>query len=102
MDGSPILDIKPYLPSFDRIENAIVPQWVMNEASLREVRFSDESLQELERLQDHFIYYKTSEEMKAVLTQVLSADVLFSMQENTIMVEHIVLTSEYEKENRLL
>lgn len=61
MDGSPILDIKPYLPSFDRIENAIVPQWVMNEASLREVRFSDESLQELERLQDHFIYYKTSE-----------------------------------------
>ena len=120
MDGSPILDIKPYLPSFDRIENAIVPQWVMNEASLREVRFSDESLQELERLQDHFIYYKTSEEMKAVLTQVLSADVskrsnrrvsefefdclsgLFSMQENTIMVEPIVLTSEYEKENRLL
>ena len=34
-----------------------------------EVRFSDESLQELERLQDHFIYYKTSEEMKELVPE---------------------------------
>lgn len=26
-DGTPILDIKPYTPSFDRVENPIVPQW---------------------------------------------------------------------------
>lgn len=25
--GSPVLDIKPYTPSLDRIENIIVPQW---------------------------------------------------------------------------
>ena len=26
-DGSPVLDIKPYIPSFDRIELPKVPQW---------------------------------------------------------------------------
>lgn len=26
-DGSPVLDIKPYIPSFDRIANPKVPQW---------------------------------------------------------------------------
>lgn len=26
-DGSPVLDIKPYTPSLDRVENAVVPEW---------------------------------------------------------------------------
>lgn len=26
-DGTPVLDIKPYTPSFDRVENPIVPRW---------------------------------------------------------------------------
>lgn len=26
-DGSPIIDIKPYLPSFDRVAEPTVPQW---------------------------------------------------------------------------
>ena len=26
-DGTPVLDIKPYTPSLDRVENPIVPQW---------------------------------------------------------------------------
>jgi tRNA-Thr(GGU) m(6)t(6)A37 methyltransferase TsaA len=26
-DGSPILDIKPYLPSFDRVAESTVPEW---------------------------------------------------------------------------
>ncbi|MDF2988944.1 MAG: tRNA ((37)-N6)-methyltransferase TrmO [Eubacterium sp.] len=29
-DGSPILDIKPYTPSLDRVENSAVPQWCAN------------------------------------------------------------------------
>ena len=28
IDGTPVLDIKPYFPQFDRIENASVPEWV--------------------------------------------------------------------------
>lgn len=29
-DGTPILDIKPYTPSFDRVENPRVPVWSSN------------------------------------------------------------------------
>lgn len=28
LDGTPVLDIKPYIPEFDRIENVRVPSWV--------------------------------------------------------------------------
>lgn len=29
-DGTPVLDIKPYTPSFDRVEEPIVPDWCSN------------------------------------------------------------------------
>jgi len=28
IDGTPVLDIKPYVPIFDRIDKAIVPEWM--------------------------------------------------------------------------
>jgi tRNA (Thr-GGU) A37 N-methylase len=28
IDGTPVLDLKPYFPIFDRVDNARVPQWV--------------------------------------------------------------------------
>ena len=28
IDGTPVLDVKPYVPIFDRIESPIVPPWV--------------------------------------------------------------------------
>src|SRR5262249_40913279 len=28
LDGTPVLDIKPYIPMFDRIDNPRVPRWV--------------------------------------------------------------------------
>ncbi len=28
INGSPVLDIKPYFPQYDRVNNAIVPGWV--------------------------------------------------------------------------
>ena len=28
LDGTPVLDLKPYMPMFDRVENAIIPDWV--------------------------------------------------------------------------
>lgn len=29
-DGTPILDIKPYTPSIDRVENPLMPKWCSN------------------------------------------------------------------------
>ena len=66
-------------------------------------------------LETKYLYYNSFEEMKTVIQQVLSADVskrsdrrvsefefdclsiLFSAQDNTITIEEIVLTSEYQK-----
>ena len=28
LDGTPVLDIKPYVPLFDRVENARTPEWI--------------------------------------------------------------------------
>jgi tRNA (Thr-GGU) A37 N-methylase len=28
INGTPVLDIKPYYPQFDRVENPTVPEWV--------------------------------------------------------------------------
>jgi tRNA (adenine37-N6)-methyltransferase len=28
IDGTPVLDIKPYVPAFDRVDGATVPEWV--------------------------------------------------------------------------
>ena len=28
IDGSPVLDIKPYFPVFDRVDEAVTPEWV--------------------------------------------------------------------------
>ena len=30
LDGSPVLDIKPYLPGYDSADNARVPAWITN------------------------------------------------------------------------
>jgi tRNA-Thr(GGU) m(6)t(6)A37 methyltransferase TsaA len=29
IDGTPVLDIKPYFPAFDRVDSAHVPEWVV-------------------------------------------------------------------------
>ena len=28
LDGTPVLDIKPYMPPFDRMEDVTMPSWV--------------------------------------------------------------------------
>ena len=30
INGTPVLDIKPYLPQYDSVENAVIPQWMMD------------------------------------------------------------------------
>ncbi len=30
IDGSPVIDIKPYIPGYDSVANARVPRWIIN------------------------------------------------------------------------
>ncbi len=31
LDGTPVIDIKPYIPGYDSVENATVPKWAKHE-----------------------------------------------------------------------
>ena len=31
IDGTPVIDIKPYIPGYDSVDNANVPQWITNQ-----------------------------------------------------------------------
>lgn len=35
VDGSPVLDVKPYLPFCDSVPDAVAPSWVRDRLSLR-------------------------------------------------------------------
>ena len=92
-----------------------ISSWVEHEQQLRTVNFTENSLEQLKKLETNYLYYNSFDEMKTVIQQVLSADVskrsdrrvsefefdclsiLFSAQENSITIEEIVLTSEYQK-----
>mmetsp|Transcript_39548 Transcript_39548/g.59162 ORF Transcript_39548/g.59162 Transcript_39548/m.59162 type:complete len:230 (-) Transcript_39548:39-728(-) len=52
VDGTPCLDLKPYLPSFESIPDALVPGWVQasHEEPMMEVTWNLEALEELNSL----------------------------------------------------
>eukprot|EP01132_Coremiostelium_polycephalum_P009056 gene9056-11094_t len=47
IDGTPILDIKPYIPMYDSIQDSMVPDWVNdvgNSSEIKQVEFTEESI----------------------------------------------------------
>ena len=88
--------------------------WVGHKQELRRVSFSDEALNQLKQLENHFKFYKNAEEMEVVLREVLAADVskrsdrrlsefefdclsiLFSAKDEEIHVEQVLMTIEFE------
>ena len=85
--------------------------WVGHKQELRRVSFSDEALNQLKQLENHFKFYKNAEEMEVVLREVLAADVskrsdrrlsefefdCLSTKDEEIHVEQVLMTSEFEK-----
>ena len=67
LDGTPVLDIKPYLPYSDAVEDASGGYAVEAPEAGLEVRFSAQAREDLARLQD-------SERMRTLLHEVLALD----------------------------
>lgn len=100
------------------MNSCFISSWVEHKQELRNVTFSDDSLIQLKQLEKKYLYYDSFEEMKTVIQQVLSADVskrsdrrisefefdslsiLFSAHDNSIFIERIVLTNDYQKEKQ--
>ncbi|CAH1432656.1 unnamed protein product [Lactuca virosa] len=80
VNGTPVLDVKPYLPYCDSIKEAVVPNWVKMDDMLAvgSVDFSDDFLATLTRYWPTMVkksLYKSPEEFKSLIKQVLSWDI---------------------------
>ncbi|KAF5181782.1 tRNA (adenine(37)-N6)-methyltransferase [Thalictrum thalictroides] len=80
VDGTPVLDIKPYLPYCESIEGATVPNWVKEDNSLAvaSVHFSPEFFSSLANCwvtAEGNSLYASPDELKILIKQVLSWDI---------------------------
>ncbi|KAL9242249.1 hypothetical protein vseg_016269 [Gypsophila vaccaria] len=87
VDGTPVLDVKPYLPYCDSINESSVPDWVKGDSSLSvsSVTFSeifDSSLEKCWKLAEKSTLYASPTEMKRLIEQVLLWDIRSSIQRN--------------------
>ncbi|XP_011018134.1 PREDICTED: uncharacterized protein LOC105121265 isoform X1 [Populus euphratica] len=87
VDGTPILDIKPYLPYCDSIQGAAVPEWVMvdNMLAVASVNFSEgffSSLSDCWETAKKKSLYASPDELQCLIKQVLSWDIRSISQRN--------------------
>ncbi|XP_021655665.2 uncharacterized protein LOC110646513 isoform X2 [Hevea brasiliensis] len=87
VDGTPILDIKPYLPYCDSIQGAAVPKWVMedNMLAVASVSFSEgfsASFAHCWEIAGKKSLYASSDEFQCLIKQVLSWDIRSVSQRN--------------------
>ncbi|PIA58905.1 hypothetical protein AQUCO_00400037v1 [Aquilegia coerulea] len=80
VDGTPVLDIKPYLPYCESIEGATVPNWVKedNSLSVASVHFSPEFMSSLANCwvtAEGNSLYASPDELNILIKQVLSWDI---------------------------
>lgn len=87
VDGTPVLDVKPYLPYCDSIQGATVPKWVMedNLISVASVSFSEgfsSSLASCWPKVEKKSLYASAEEFEKLIKQVLAWDIRSLSQRN--------------------
>lgn len=81
LDGSPVLDIKPYVPYADKIDGAR-SDWAVEDSQVHPVTFSDESCKALQEHSD-------SSRLKKLITQILERDPRPTGQRRTSALEDL-------------
>ncbi|XP_061347506.1 uncharacterized protein LOC133293010 [Gastrolobium bilobum] len=87
VDGTPVLDVKPYLPYCDSIPEAAVPNWLMedNLLSVASVSFSEDftsTLKSCWMMAGKKTLYASPVEFQSLIKQVLSWDIRSLSQRN--------------------
>ncbi|KAK7291905.1 hypothetical protein RIF29_07448 [Crotalaria pallida] len=87
VDGTPVLDVKPYVPYCDSIEEAVVPNWLMedNLLTVASVSFSEDFPSALENcwtISEKKSLYASPVEFQNLIKQVLSWDIRSLSQRN--------------------
>eukprot|EP01080_Neovahlkampfia_damariscottae_P004393 gene4393-7768_t len=77
IDGTPIIDIKPYIPKYDSIqkgEEVKIAKWIESPSKLTKVEFKEESIDTLKSCIKKLEYFDSLEEIMEAITQVLQLD----------------------------
>ncbi|XP_011623810.2 uncharacterized protein LOC18435423 isoform X1 [Amborella trichopoda] len=90
VDGTPVLDIKPYLPYSDSIKGATVPEWLEEECNAKALAVSTvdfspsffESLSLCWATMEKQSFYSSPSELQCLIEQVLSWDIRSFSQQN--------------------
>ncbi|GAM28109.1 hypothetical protein SAMD00019534_112850, partial [Acytostelium subglobosum LB1] len=79
IDGTPILDVKPYIKHYDSVEEAINPAWTLTPTvpPLKEVRILPEADEQLQALVNKKIlkFYDNFDDIRLAIMQVLIEDI---------------------------
>jgi tRNA-Thr(GGU) m(6)t(6)A37 methyltransferase TsaA len=86
VDGTPVLDIKPYIPSYDSIKDAIVPNWIQDSVvkSLKDVFWTEDAMKQLTQFVENktLEYYDNFDDIKNVISDIVKLDIRSSHQRN--------------------
>jgi len=74
IDGTPIIDIKPYIPEYDCIADAKAPNWITHPRPVLHISFTEEANGQLESLFKKCEFYETLEDTKSAIEDVLKLD----------------------------
>lgn len=82
VDGTPVLDIKPYVPAYDSVTPFKVPTWIAETIDTRnQVTISEEAKQSVYKIQKSLKQYKNDPQaFIAALKETLEADVRSKFQ----------------------
>ena len=79
LNGTPVLDIKPYIPEYDCVDAAVVPSWVTgNDTAMASVQWRPEARAELQaaaQLPGTLITLDDAAHVECVIEQVLACDI---------------------------
>lgn len=84
IDGTPILDIKPYIPFYDSIPQATTPEWVVESprSPFKQITWSTQALQQLTSLVEKLEFYDNLEDIQQTIEQTLTPDIRSTHQRN--------------------
>eukprot|EP01133_Synstelium_polycarpum_P002545 gene2545-2916_t len=94
--GTPVLDLKPHIPRYDSVENAVVPEWTMKGSDILGVNFSQNGIDTLTEVLATHVTPVLPDEMeikervaviKASITEVLMADPRSTYRRNKLKEE---------------
>lgn len=84
LDNTPIIDIKPYIPSYDSVSGTVVrvPEWINQSNSFDKSLLTKEAMEFLESYNSNFIHFANVEEFVSALQEILLHDIRSIHQRN--------------------